>query len=154
MNPSDKRLRFVGDTVSFKLPGIVTVVAMREETDRARVPAAVSIVRESDYASTRRYGLDEALSAVPGALVQSRSGNQDVRVTIRGFGARGAGERSNAATTRGIRFLLNGLPLTEPDGRTSLDLVDMAAIGSMEVMRSNTTALWGNAAGGVINMST
>ncbi|MFM8178358.1 MAG: TonB-dependent receptor domain-containing protein, partial [Candidatus Kapaibacterium sp.] len=98
--------------------------------------------------------LDEALSAVPGALVQSRSGNQDVRVTIRGFGARGAGERSNAATTRGIRFLLNGLPLTEPDGRTSLDLVDMAAIGSMEVVRSTTTSLWGNAAGGVINMST
>ncbi len=154
IKPKDRRLRFVGDTISFKYPSVVTVVATREESDRWTVPAAVSVIGEADYAATRRYGLDDALSTVPGALVQSRSGNQDVRVTIRGFGARGAGERSNAATTRGVRFLLNGLPLTEPDGRTSLDLVDMAAITSMEVVRSNTTSLWGNAAGGIVSMST
>lgn len=154
MKPLKAPMRFVGDTLSYKFPGLIVAVATRSRTDEYQVPAAISSVQEHDYKYSRRYGLDDALSAVPGALVQSRSGNQDVRISIRGFGSRGAGERSNAATTRGIRFLLNGLPITEPDGRTSLDLVDMSAITSIEVVRSNTSALWGNAAGGVVSMST
>lgn len=142
------------DTVSYSLPGSVTVTAARYGADRMSVPAAITLVPAVVFETARGYGLDDALSVVPGALVQSRSGNQDVRISIRGFGARGAGERSNAATTRGIRFLLNGLPLTEPDGRTSLDLVDPWAITSMEIVRSNTSALWGNASGGIVSLST
>ncbi|MEO8167355.1 MAG: TonB-dependent receptor, partial [bacterium] len=98
------------------------------------------------------YGLDEVLSGIPGVLVQSRFGNQDVRLTIRGFGARGAGERSNAGTSRGVRILSNGFPDTEPDGRTSFDLTDISGAGAVEVIRSNASSLYGNASGGVINI--
>ncbi len=132
----------------------VTVVATRAPQTVQNVPLAVTVVPQEQYKNNRGYGLDEALTLVPGALVQSRSGNQDVRVMIRGFGARGAGERSNAGTTRGLRFLLDGLPLTEPDGRTALDLIDLASTTNIEVIRSNTSALWGNASGGVISLST
>ncbi|MFM2133648.1 MAG: hypothetical protein RL156_929 [Bacteroidota bacterium] len=142
------------DTVSFILPDVVTVTAARTGIQRLTVPAAVSVIPATTFETARGYGLDEVLSVVPGALVQSRNGNQDVRISIRGFGARGAGERSNAATTRGIRFLLNGMPLTEPDGRTSLDLVDPWSVSSVEVVRSNTSALWGNASGGIVSIST
>ena len=92
--------------------------------------------------------------AVPGVLAQSRAGGSDIRLVIRGFGARGAGDRSNAGTSRGIRVLLDGLPLTEPDGRTSFDLVDIAAMQGIEVVRSNASSIWGNAAGGVVNIGT
>ena len=92
------------------------------------------------------------LSNVPGVLAQSRSGNQDIRITIRGYGARGAGERSNSGTTRGIRVLMDGFPETEPDGRTSFDLIDLAGAGSIEVVRSNASSLWGNASGGVVSI--
>jgi iron complex outermembrane receptor protein len=77
-----------------------------------------------------------------------------VRITIRGYGARGAGDRSNAGTSRGIRVLLDGFPETEPDGRTSFDGIDLAAAQSIEVIRSNASAVWGNAAGGVVSVST
>jgi len=77
-----------------------------------------------------------------------------VRLVIRGFGARGAGDRSNAGTSRGIRVLLDGIPETEPDGRTSFDLVDLAAARRVEIVRSNASALYGNAAGGVLDIST
>ena len=73
---------------------------------------------------------------------------------IRGFGARGAGDRSNAGTSRGIRVLLDGIPETEPDGRTSFDGIDLAAAEQIDVIRSNASSLWGNAAGGVITVST
>src|SRR5688500_3055622 len=132
----------------------VTVTATRQMTSLFAVPLAVSVVKKSDLFGTTGYGLDDALGLVPGVVAQSRSGNQDVRITIRGYGARGAGDRSNAGTSRGIRVLIDGIPETEPDGRTSFDLVDLAAANFVEVVRSNASALWGNAGGGVINIST
>jgi iron complex outermembrane receptor protein len=131
----------------------ITVIALRQPEKALEVPVAVTVVPASLFQNGRGFGLDEALSLVPGALVQSRTGNQDVRVMIRGFGARGAGERSNAGTSRGIRFYIDGIPETEPDGRTAFDLIDLSGASSIEVLRSNASALWGNASGGVVNIS-
>jgi len=50
--------------------------------------------------------------------------------------------------------LLDGMPETEPDGRTSFDNIDLAAAEGIDVIRSNASALWGNAAGGVVSVST
>lgn len=134
--------------------GMVTVTATRQQETNLEVPLAVTVVSKEQFKNNRGYGLDEALTLVPGALVQSRSGNQDVRVTIRGFGARGAGQRSNAGTSRGVRFYMDGIPETEPDGRTAFDLIDLSGASSIEVIRSNASALWGNASGGIVNIST
>lgn len=139
------------DTVVLKP---VTVTATRQTTNLFAVPLAVTQVKKAEWFGTTGYGLEQALSLVPGVVAQSRYGNQDVRIAIRGYGARGAGDRSNTGTTRGIRVLLDGFPETEPDGRTSLDGVDLAAAQSLEVVRSNASAVWGNAAGGVVSIST
>jgi len=141
------------DTVPTVLPP-VTVTATRHATSVIGVPLAVTRIKKRDLFGTTGYGLDAALSLVPGVVAQSRYGNQDVRMTIRGYGARGAGDRSNAGTARGIRVLLDGFPETEPDGRTSFDGIDLAAAQSIEVIRSNASAVWGNAAGGVVSIST
>ena len=132
----------------------VTVTATRHAANLFVVPLAVTQIRPTDLFGTTGYGLDDGLALVPGVVVQSRYGNQDVRIAIRGYGARGAGDRSNAGTTRGIRILLDGFPETEPDGRTSLDGVDLAAAHQIEVVRSNASAVWGNAAGGLVSIST
>lgn len=131
----------------------VTVTGTRYPHRVLDVPLAVTVVGKEELSRKRGYGLDEALNLVPGVLAQSRFGNQDVRVTIRGFGARGAGDRSNAGTSRGIRVLTDGIPETEPDGRTSFDFVDLAITERVDVIRSNASSLWGNAAGGVINLT-
>lgn len=132
----------------------ITVTATRASQSLMEIPLAITRVDSAALVGTKGHGLDEALALVPGVLAQSRYGGSDVRITIRGFGARGAGDRSNAGTTRGIRVLLDGVPETEPDGRTSLDDIDLAAVEAIEVVRSNASALWGNAAGGVISLST
>jgi iron complex outermembrane receptor protein len=129
----------------------LSVTASRAATSIFDVPLAVTLVTPDQLRAARGVGIDEALSLVPGVVAQSRSGG-DVRITIRGFGARGAGDRSNAGTTRGIRVLLDGIPETEPDGRTALDLVDLALVEGIEVVRSNASSLYGNAAGGVIDL--
>ncbi len=139
------------DSVKYHFP-IVTVTGTRFAEPWLTVPLSISVVEQKDLPKGKGYGLDEALTLIPGVLVQSRFGNQDVRVSIRGFGARGAGERSNAGTSRGVRVLNNGFPDTEPDGRTSFDLIDVSGAGNIEVIRSNASSIYGNASGGVINV--
>lgn len=131
----------------------VTVSATRSDRSPFTLPVALTRLDRRNLFGAAGRGLDEALSLVPGVIAQSRSGGSDVRITIRGFGARGAGDRSNAGTTRGIRVLLDGFPETEPDGRTALDGIDLASTHAIDVVRSNASAVWGNAAGGVINVS-
>lgn len=132
----------------------ITVTALRQPENNLEVPLAVTVLGLRDIQLKRGYGIDDILQSVPGVLVQNRSGNQDLRITIRGFGARGAGERSNAGTSRGIRVLVDGIPETEPDGRTALDFINPLSIQSAEILRSNSSALFGNASGGVISFST
>ncbi len=132
----------------------VTVSATRTVTPLLRAPLAVSQVGLDRLRSTAGVGLADALQGIPGVMAMSRSGGVDTRITIRGFGARGAGDRSNAATMRGIRVMVDGIPETEPDGRTSLDIIDLATVSGIDVVRSNASAIWGNAAGGVVSINT
>ena len=132
--------------------GEVVVTAARRAGSIFEAPLAMSVLERKELRRLRGVGVEEALTGVPGVLAQPRSGTQDVRLTIRGFGARAAGERSNSGTSRGVRVLLDGIPMTEPDGRTSFDLIDVSTAGRVEVVRSNATAVWGNAAGGVVNI--
>lgn len=136
----------------YLLPDTVMIEGERMSVDPLRVPVAATLLTEHDWETARLAGLDEALAEVPGVIAQSRSGGQDVRVTIRGFGARGAGDRSNAGTTRGIRVSVDGFPITEPDGRTSLDLADVGLMDAVRVIRSNTSGLYGPASGGLIDL--
>ena len=131
----------------------VTVTATRGVTPLASSPYATSSVSVERLRSTAGIGLADALQGLPGVMAQSRAGGVDTRITIRGFGARGAGDRSNAATMRGIRVMIDGIPETEPDGRTSLDLIDLGLMSGVDVIRSNASALWGNAAGGIISLN-
>ena len=136
---------------SVALPGIV-VTATRGSTSALVAPLAVTKITAADLRAVSGYGLEDALARVPGVIAQSRYGTSDVRLIIRGFGARGAGDRSNSGTSRGVRILLDGFPETEPDGRTAFDHIDLATAEAVEVIRSNASSLWGNAAGGVVNV--
>lgn len=142
-----------GDTTVVQVPELV-VSASRTREPLLRTPAAVSVVDRARFASGRGLSLGDALAGVPGVFVQDRAGAQDVRITIRGYGARGNGERSNTGNMRGIRVLTDGIPVTEPDGRTNLDLIDIGSADRIEVSRSNASALYGNASGGVVDLRT
>lgn len=111
-----------------------------------RVPAAISRVDAERIGGARRaLTLDEALAGVPGVVVSDRNTFAlDSRVAIRGFGAR------SAFGIRGVRILLDGIPLTMPDGQATLTNLDLASADRIEVLRGLASALYGNAAGGVI----
>lgn len=143
------------DSTAVRLPTLdVTTTATRSTRTPMAQPLAITRVAADALRGGHGTGLDEALTFVPGVVAQSRAGWSDVRLVIRGFGARGAGDRSNAGTSRGVRVVVDGFPETEPDGRTAFDLVDLTTIGTLDVIRSSASAVWGNAAGGVVSVST
>lgn len=152
---ADKKLsNTVKDTIAAKYQlEQVTISATRSTEKIMEIPFAVTVLQSEKMNGKKGYGLDEVLSSVPGVLAQSRFGNQDVRITIRGYGARGSGDRSNAGTSRGIRIIQDGFPETEPDGRTSFDMIDLNMVNNIEIVRSNASSLWGNASGGLVSIS-
>lgn len=118
------------------------------------IPLSITAIKAHQIQNNIGNGFDDALNSVPGLMSFTRSGTPDIKIIIRGFGARGAGDRSNSGTSRGIKFLLDGIPESEPDGRTSFDHFDMAFVQDVEVIRSNTSSLYGNAAAGIVSINT
>lgn len=141
------------DTLQFRITEI-TVSSLRYPEKIFEVPLSVSLLSKEQLVGIRGISIEEPLVKVPGVHLQTRSGSSDLRITVRGFGSRGAGDRSNSGTVRGIRFLLDGIPQTEPDGRTSLDFFDPTFVETIEIIRSNSSALWGNSAGAVFDFRT
>src|SRR5690606_21579144 len=70
------------------------------------------------------------------------------RLSIRGFGARAQ------FGIRGVKVVVDGIPATLPDGQTTLNHLDLASLGRVEVIRGPASALWGNGAGGVLQLET
>ncbi|WNG54455.1 TonB-dependent receptor [Archangium gephyra] len=137
-------------TLAQTAPGETTVVAPRVPTPLSRTPAAVSVVEREDIQEGRAtLGLHESLVGVPGLVTQSRNNAaQDLRLSIRGFGAR------SAFGIRGITVLVDGFPETLPDGQSNVDSVDMGSAERVEVLRGLASSLYGNAAGGVVSITT
>lgn len=126
---------------------VVTATLLERTLDKT--PAAVSVVTEDDIQRARQQlGLDESLTRVPGLFMQNRYNfAQDLRVSIRGFGARGQ------FGIRGVKVLVDGIPETLPDGLGSVDSIDLGATSQIEVIRGPSSALYGNASGGVISLT-
>ncbi|HSR40919.1 MAG TPA: TonB-dependent receptor plug domain-containing protein, partial [Longimicrobiales bacterium] len=49
---------------------------------------------------------------------------------------------------------MDGIPATMPDGQSTLDHLDLTSLGRAEVLRGPASALYGNAAGGVLVLDT
>ena len=128
----------------------IVVTATRIPTDLVSLPFAVgSVGQDAIQRGRQQLGLDEALVAVPGLFFQNRYNfAQDLRIAIRGFGA-----RANFGI-RGIRIFADDIPLTLPDGQGSVDAIDLGSAQQIDVIRGPFSAVYGSASGGVINIRT
>lgn len=129
-------------------PTVVTVT--RIPVELARAPFAVGVTNRDEIQRGKPgLALDEALVGIAGVQVDNRFNYAlGERISIRGFGARAQ------FGVRGVRVLLDGIPMTLADGQTSLNNVDVGTVARAEVIRGPASALHGNASGGVIQLET
>ncbi|MCG6914837.1 TonB-dependent receptor [bacterium BMS3Abin03] len=126
----------------------VTVVGTRTREKIIDIPYSVFSVEKKELKFGKKVSAKDVLADVPGMFIQNRYGNQDLRISIRGFGT-----RSNTGI-RGVRILQDGIPESEPDGETVLDAIDFTSLGGVEVVKGNLSSLYANAPGGVIDFKT
>lgn len=128
----------------------VVVTGSRAEHSSFDLPAAVDVVDAARIgADQAKVNASEALSSVPGISVQNRQNYaQDLQISSRGFGAR------SAFGVRGIRLVSDGIPASMPDGQGQVATFNLDRAERIEVMRGPMSSVYGNHAGGVIQMFT
>ncbi len=129
--------------------GEVVVTGTRNSRDVTEVPAAIGIISKEAVEESRGWNVGEVLGTLPGVQSQTKNGAYDSHIIIRGAGAKAA------YGVREIMIMVDGIPITDPDSFTRLDVVDTALIERIEVLKGPSSTLYGaNAAGGVINIIT
>jgi len=132
------------DSLTFEMDEVV-VTGTRTSKRIIDIPYSVSRLSNVNYKYDKKISISDVLGSVPGLFMQSRYGNHDVRISIRGFGS-----RSNSGI-RGVRILLDDIPESEPDGQTRIEAIDFNSIGHIEIVKGNSSSLYTNAPGGVVN---
>ena len=128
----------------------VVISAQRSRQSSFDAPAAISAVtRDTIDSAGPQVNLSEVLNRVPGISVLNRQNYaQDLQLSIRGFGAR------STFGIRGVRVIVDGIPATMPDGQSQASNVSLGSVGRIEVLRGPLAQLYGNAAGGVVQVFT
>jgi iron complex outermembrane receptor protein len=128
----------------------VVITATRVPQPSLEIPASVDRLYADEIRDGRpQVNLSESLGRVPGIVVQNRQNYaQDLQISSRGFGARAA------FGVRGIRLIADGIPATMPDGQGQAATFALGSAERIEVLRGPFSALYGNAAGGVIVVDT
>ena len=129
-------------------PVIISVERSRQSTFDA--PAAITaVMRDTIESAGPQVNLSEALNRVPGISVLNRQNySQDLQLSIRGFGSR------STFGIRGVRLIVDGIPATMPDGQGQASNIALTSAGRIEVLRGPLAQLYGNAAGGVVQVFT
>jgi len=128
----------------------VVITATRVAQPSLEVPASVDRIYADEIREGRaQVNLSESLGRVPGIVVQNRQNYaQDLQISSRGFGSRAT------FGVRGIRLIADGIPATMPDGQGQAATFALGSAERIEVLRGPFSALYGNAAGGVIAVDT
>jgi len=126
------------------------LTALRIEVIPRKQPFSVATFQMNPaLANGQQLSLQEYITEVPGLFsLNAYNYAQDLRIAIRGFGAR------SAFGIRGIKLIVDGIPETTPDGQGQVDNLNLSAINRIEILKGPSSALYGNASGGIINITT
>ena len=106
-----------------------------------------SFREEKNYNSQSSFA--DFVKNTPGVFTTSANNfSQDLRISIRGFGAR------SAFGIRGVKLIVDGIPETTPDGQSQLDNLPLGLVSNVEILRGPNANLYGNSSGGVISINT
>ncbi len=108
--------------------------------------SAIGILTADEISRRNDITLSAALNRLPGVYMASGTYSTN-RLIIRGIGSR------TPYSTNRIRAYFGDIPLTSGDGTTTIEDVDAASAGRIEVIRGPSSALYGSGLGGTFKIT-
>jgi iron complex outermembrane receptor protein len=137
------------DTLEFRQQTEIVVTAPRLLLPLKDIPFAISIVGGDILNDMpRSISMDEPMKLVPGVKVDNQANGERLHLSMRGVGI--LSERG----IRGIKTLLDGIPLNDPSGFTpDFYDIDFSNLQKIEVLKGLAASLYGgSSSGGIINI--
>ncbi len=128
----------------------IVVTGTRVPHDPMDVAASVSVIERNQIVDGQpRVDLTEDLNGIAGLQGLNRHNYaQDLQISSRGFGAR------SPFGTRSIKLYTDGIPATMADGQGQTSTFNLDQASRIEVLQGPMSAIYGNSAGGVIQLFT
>jgi iron complex outermembrane recepter protein len=120
-------------------------------------PASITRLNALELKRGQNIFLQDVIeTSVPGVIMNRRSVSGGQQFNIRGYGngARGTNGVNSNFDGQGYKVYINGMPVTDAEGITTLDDIDFASLGSVEVLKGPAGTLYGQAISGAIGFRT
>ncbi|MEO6611100.1 MAG: TonB-dependent receptor [Chitinophagaceae bacterium] len=129
------------------------------EKNKSLLYQPVSITKLTPVELKRGQGIflqDVIETSVPGVIMNRRSVSGGQQFNIRGYGngSRGTNGINSNFDGQGYKVYINGMPLTDAEGITTLDDIDFASLGNVEVLKGPAGTLYGQAISGAVSFMT
>jgi iron complex outermembrane receptor protein len=122
----------------------VRVVGFSGNRPIKKTAGSIAVITAAQLNRGNALSFQEALNSIPGVRMD-QSTLSEARIAIRGNGVRAS------YGIRSIKIYLNEIPITEADGTTRIEALDVNSIGRAEVIKGPASSIYGAGTGGVIN---
>ncbi|WP_084239790.1 TonB-dependent receptor [Pedobacter africanus] len=122
----------------------VRVAGYNENKTNKETAGSIALITARDINRGNAVSLQPALNAIPGVRMD-QSTLSEARISIRGNGVRAA------YGVRSVKIYVNEIPVTEADGTTRIEALDVNSIGRAEVIKGPASSIYGAGTAGVIN---
>lgn len=121
----------------------VRVAAYSGNKTNKETAGAIALLNGADIQQGNSISMQAALNSIPGVRMD-QSTLSDSRISIRGNGVR------SPWGIRNIKIYINDIPLTEADGTTRIEGLDVNDLGQAEIIKGPASSIYGGGTGGVI----
>ena len=108
-------------------------------------PGSVSVLDQQRMAAYGETSLVAPMNTLPGVRMEERAPGS-YRIAIRGSALRAP------FGVRNVKVYWNNIPFTEPSGLTFFNLLDLANMEKVEVIKGPTGSIYGAGTGGALNI--
>lgn len=131
------------DTLRF-YHNTVTVSAFESHDTISKVAGPISVIKERQLKFGNEGSAESSLNLIPGVKMEERGVGGSRRLNIRGSAIRAP------FGVRNVRAYIGDFSITSPDGSTPLEVIDLSALESIEVVKGPSSSIYGAGTGGAI----
>jgi iron complex outermembrane receptor protein len=156
INANEKNTIFYLTPISLSLSDVEVTNTSNPNKSILYQPGSITKIGAVELNRNTGLYLDDAIQTnITGVQMNKRSAAGGQQINIRGYGngTRGTRGISSNFDGQGYKVYLNGIPLTDAEGITTMDDIDYSSIANVEVSKGPAGTLYGLAIAGAINLT-